>query len=338
MLRICEEANVPYVVDPTNNNVAFARNAIRRHLETLREEQIEPVAMSYPRMAPFLQFMDRYRAMMSGEVTRLTSSILTIDPDIGTAFIAITPKKDNNWFANQHIAVRLLSRLIAWASPTKKPIRSHKIVDLYRKMANYVYHQADFRPSTTANCIIVPPSFRKSGVWAIAREPLSQSRRHFVDLPVNQPFIWDRRYQITLQPTSSTIHNEAELASLLFKTYMQQTKGIIEPSVSDASLVSSRFSISQISQADIHYLQRARRPIMTQKHHVALKHFLQTMPVISRFTIPGIYWDGMTSTGHTIHQLIAIPSLGINLKENTIQISCHYLNALTVHDDIADVP
>jgi tRNA(Ile)-lysidine synthase len=179
LLETLKHAGQDWIEDPTNQDTKYARNRLRRMSQSLAEIGLTP-----QRLAKTAKTMRRTKEALDDAARRLREQALRID-EVGYCLLSVPAFSR----APEDVQLRLLGRLLAALGGQAFSPREERL----QSMLAAILDNGLGGGRTLSGCRVVPEN-EQSDVVMICRE--SRSVADAIDLAVDKPTNWDRRYRL----------------------------------------------------------------------------------------------------------------------------------------------
>ena len=178
---VCAAAGQPWIEDPSNADLRFARSRLRGAAATLAAEGLGP-----ERLADTARRVGRGRAILEESAADLVSAVAAFYPE-GCATIDRT----DLLAAHDELALRALAALLATLGGAVYPPRLHQLEILLAELRR----NREVR-RTLAGCRIVSRQSGRAGRLLIFREAMAARQR--LPAPPGASVWWDRRFVVAV--------------------------------------------------------------------------------------------------------------------------------------------
>nr|CAG8587795.1 2650_t:CDS:2 [Entrophospora candida] len=324
----CENLNLKWFEDPTNKSLNYKRNLIRFHLNNLdRKYNLENKLEFEP---------------LSTTVDKIIKNFVNFDSKNGICILYLSAST-NHWLTKQHLATRILNKLINWVNCSEHNPRLESVLNCYKfilKISSNIINTTDsstrnskenFQSNITINGVLICQTlFSTKQInkddklrsdlhhFVFSRQPFilkkqqQEEQKNEIPIKNGEIILWDKRFFIGVKFLSSFSSLEHFFIRALNKK--------------DLKLIRNQLSLS--SKDDY------------KPYKESFENYLKKIPPICRYTIPVLVIKNnklknmkmrselMTTLKEGEDEVIVgLPSLEINFLKNNLSIWSKFCNA-----------
>ncbi|CAJ0632187.1 7152_t:CDS:2 [Entrophospora sp. SA101] len=343
----CENLNLKWFEDPTNKSLNYKRNLIRFHLNNLDrkynlENKLEFEPLSTTGLTNFLNHMKYHKIFINSKVDKIIKNFVNFDSKNGICILYLSAST-NHWLTKQHLATRILNKLINWVNCSEHNPRLESVLNCYKfilKISSNIINttnsstrnsKENFQSNITINGVLICQTLfstkqinkddkLRSDIhhFVFSRQPFilkkqqQEEQKNEIPIKNGEIILWDKRFFIGVKFLSSFSSLEHFFIRALNKK--------------DLKLIRNQLSLS------------SKDDYKTYKE--SFENYLKKIPPICRYTIPVLVIKNnklknmkmrselMTTLKEDKDEVIVgLPSLEINFLKNNLSIWSKFCNA-----------